>query len=171
MQAFDVHDSNYALQIRGALARHHEELEHLLASPASAGLVLGRRRSQLMDGLLVPLYTRASASVRGSMMGPPPPLVAVGGYGREILGLGSDLDVRFLVEDAPRSMFIPSRRSIGFEPSCAASWRGLLRRRSRSGAGRCTPRRAERPRPFRRGRSRLPCSDGLCRKATPGAAK
>ncbi len=69
----------------------------MLASPRTAGVPLARRHAGIIDGLLRQLYEGAMALApkvpRASFV-----VAAVGGYGRQLLGCKSDLDVRFLTK-------------------------------------------------------------------------
>jgi [protein-PII] uridylyltransferase len=86
--------------VRAYLDRHRDDLLGLLQSEASSGIELARRHSKVMDGLLTTFYPAAAATVRlkphGAVL-----LAAVGGYGRRLLGLRSDLDVRLFVAEEP----------------------------------------------------------------------
>jgi [protein-PII] uridylyltransferase len=62
------------------------------ARPLTEPILKGR--SQLVDGVLVEIWKRISAC-------PSAALVAVGGYGREELFPGSDVDLLFLLESPP----------------------------------------------------------------------
>ncbi|HEY3594949.1 MAG TPA: [protein-PII] uridylyltransferase [Polyangiaceae bacterium] len=86
--------------MRSYLDRHRAELLDLLSNEASAGLELARRHSKIMDGLLGSFYPAAAAMVSPKPRGPVL-LAAVGGYGRRLLGLRSDLDVRLFVDEEP----------------------------------------------------------------------
>ncbi len=80
-----------------------------------AGVAVARMHARILDGLLGALYCAADATARAE--GHPPAgrvaLVAVGGYGRSLVGLCSDVDVLFLCDD-------PS------DPHVAALAEGLL---------------------------------------------
>jgi [protein-PII] uridylyltransferase len=86
--------------VRAYLDRHRNELLDLLSSDASSGIELARRHAKIMDGLLTSFFPAAAATVRRKPRGPVL-LAAVGGYGRRLLGLRSDLDVRLFTSDAP----------------------------------------------------------------------
>lgn len=80
-------------EVRSYLARHHAELEKLFDAPGRAGQELSTRRSKVLDGMLLSLFQAARA-----LHGPEgaPVLAAVGGYGRQLVGWKSDVDVRLL---------------------------------------------------------------------------
>ena len=82
-------------EIRAYLSRHEHELERFFDAPGQAGTALARQRSKVLDGMLLCLFQAASAVLRGSGA---PALAAVGGYGRELLGWKSDVDVRLLTD-------------------------------------------------------------------------
>jgi [protein-PII] uridylyltransferase len=87
--------------VRGYLESHNAELLGMLSSEASSGLELARRHAKNMDGLLTSFYPAAAAMVRPKPCGAVL-LAAVGGYGRQLLGLKSDLDIRiFTSEEEP----------------------------------------------------------------------
>jgi hypothetical protein len=54
-----------------------------------------------MDGLLTAFYPAARAKLEGKRAAPVL-MAAVGGYGRQLLGLKSDLDIRFLTTEPER---------------------------------------------------------------------
>ena len=87
-----------------AIRRHLEttrpELLALFGQPGSSGVTLARRHAQIMDSLLVRLY----AATAGEQHCPPFLLGAVGGFGRELLGWRSDLDVWFITEAAAQDI-------------------------------------------------------------------
>ncbi len=88
---------------RAHLDEHRPALFSLLAAPATAGVAFAQRHAEIMDGLLIKLYLAASARVpaaRGSSM----VLAAVGGYGRQLLGCKSDLDVRFFTTGSAQKL-------------------------------------------------------------------
>jgi len=97
-----------ASELRAALARRREPLweraRQLLrrgeggsALAARVGLKLGREHARVFDELLSPLFDAVVARRRGGADGLA--LAGVGGYGRGALGLGSDVDLRLVVED------------------------------------------------------------------------
>lgn len=65
------------------------------------GVVVARMHSRILDGLLGALFCASDAAARTAGQRPSGriTLVAVGGYGRGLVGLGSDVDVLFLCED------------------------------------------------------------------------
>ena len=65
--------------------------------PDGIGLQLGRAHARAMDELLTELFDEALRAARAPRQGIA--LAAVGGYGRGMLALGADLDVRLLVRD------------------------------------------------------------------------
>ncbi|HEX7478642.1 MAG TPA: [protein-PII] uridylyltransferase [Polyangiales bacterium] len=86
--------------VRGYLDEHRAELAGLLRAPRSAGMLFARRHAEIMDGLLAQLHAGAAArlpEVRLDSFA----LAAVGGYGRQLLGCKSDLDVRFITDGSP----------------------------------------------------------------------
>lgn len=92
----------HAAALRGNFDHHRHGLLDMLAIPGEGGVVLARRHAEIADLMLRDLFTRVGAG-RGPnrlLMG------AVGGYGRRLLGLGSDLDVCF-VTDGPRDAVAP----------------------------------------------------------------
>jgi len=80
-------------EVRTYLARHGAELEKLFETPGQSGLTLATRRSKVLDGMLLCLFQVACAAL---CRDDPPSLAAVGGYGRELVGWKSDVDVRLL---------------------------------------------------------------------------
>lgn len=77
----------------------------MLATESRSGKALARRHSEIMDRLLASLYPLAFAEDEGQR--PPPVLLAaVGGYGRQLVGLKSDLDVRLLTTERPERVRI-----------------------------------------------------------------
>ena len=90
--------------IRSYLDRHRSELLGMLAEPSSAGIELARRHSKIMDGLLTTFFPAALATVDQTKKQPLVLLAAVGGYGRQVLGLKSDLDVRLLTTESPENV-------------------------------------------------------------------
>jgi [protein-PII] uridylyltransferase len=83
-------------EVRRYLDGHRSELKLLLGTPSTAGVRLARRHAEIMDGLLVKLYASAHVNRHDSSV----LLGAVGGYGRGLLGLKSDLDVCFVTTGA-----------------------------------------------------------------------
>ena len=81
-------------EVRTYLSRHHAELEKLFDEPGRAGLTLSTRRSKVLDGMLLCLFQAARAVLNRGIGGPV--LAAVGGYGRQLVGWKSDVDVRLL---------------------------------------------------------------------------
>ena len=88
-------------ELRAYLATHRAQLAKMLGAPGQSGLVLARRHSKMMDGLLSALYAAGFATMQRDGAWVPVELAAVGGYGRELLGLKSDLDVRLLTTEEP----------------------------------------------------------------------
>ena len=72
----------------------------MLSRPGEGGLALARRNAELMDGVLHQLCLLADFERRGTTL----LLGAVGGYGRRLLGLKSDLDLCFVTSGAPASV-------------------------------------------------------------------
>src|SRR5260221_8619367 len=87
-------------RLRAYLDGHRTELDGMLATEGRWGKALAERHSKIMDGLLVALYPLAFAADKGKHR-PPVLLAAVGGYGRQLVGLKSDLDVRLLTTETP----------------------------------------------------------------------
>ncbi|HKP56043.1 MAG TPA: [protein-PII] uridylyltransferase [Polyangiales bacterium] len=87
-------------RVKAHLDGQLRELSGLFADPDTAGRKLARRYSQLMDELLRTLFQSAHRD------GPTPAVLfaAVGGYGRELLGWKSDIDVRFLTRSEPERL-------------------------------------------------------------------
>jgi [protein-PII] uridylyltransferase len=83
-------------EVRRYLDAHRSELKLLLVTPGAAGTRLSRRHAEIMDGLMVKLYAAAHVDRHDSSV----LLGAVGGYGRGLLGLKSDLDVCFVTTGA-----------------------------------------------------------------------
>ncbi|HKQ67899.1 MAG TPA: [protein-PII] uridylyltransferase [Polyangiaceae bacterium] len=91
-------------ELRAYLNRHRTELDAMLGVDESAGILLARRHSKIMDGLLSSLFPAARATLEQSHQWSPVLLAAVGGYGRELLGVKSDLDVRLLTTEPPEKI-------------------------------------------------------------------
>ena len=81
--------------VRAKVERHRNELRGMLADPATAGTPLARRNAALMDELLCGLYTAAAHKRDSSLL-----IGAVGGYGRQRLGLHSDVDLCFVTNES-----------------------------------------------------------------------
>src|SRR3954447_16731586 len=92
---------NLLPELKAYLERHRADLVGMLEVPASCGVALGKRHAKIMDGLLTALYPAAFATMRHQRRWAPVLLAAVGGYGRGLVGLKSDLDVRLLTAQAP----------------------------------------------------------------------
>jgi [protein-PII] uridylyltransferase len=90
-------------QVRGYVAHHRVELDAMLATEGRAGKALASTHAKIMDGLLAALYPLAFAA-DASRLAPPVLLAAVGGYGRQLVGLKSDLDVRLLSTEPPEQI-------------------------------------------------------------------
>ncbi|MFW5925133.1 MAG: [protein-PII] uridylyltransferase [Myxococcota bacterium] len=82
------------------LHSYRHDLEKAVRGGAS-GVDVARRHACILDGLLGALYCAADAAARkgGSSPVGRVALVAVGGYGRGLVGLHSDVDVLFLCDD------------------------------------------------------------------------
>jgi len=88
--------------LRAQLERSHRELRGLLADRPASGVVLAQRHAEHMDELLRLLYANASFDRREISL-----LVgAVGGYGRCLLGMKSDVDLCF-VTSGPTELLRP----------------------------------------------------------------
>jgi [protein-PII] uridylyltransferase len=83
----------YLVQYRGRLEK--------AALAGDGGVVVARQLSRSLDGLLGALHCAADAASRArrSMPAGRVALAAVGGWGRGVVGLRSDLDVLFLCDD------------------------------------------------------------------------
>jgi [protein-PII] uridylyltransferase len=92
---------NLTAEVRSYLGRHRSELERMLGSGDQSGAALGRRHSKIMDGLLTAIYPAAFAAMERQKRWRPVLLAAVGGYGRGMVGLRSDLDMRLLTAQSP----------------------------------------------------------------------
>jgi UTP:GlnB (protein PII) uridylyltransferase len=93
--------SHRVAEVRSYLDLHRTELLAMLGTEGSAGVALAARHSKIMDGLLSALYPAAFATLHQQHRWVPVLLGAVGGYGRELLGWKSDLDVRLLTTETP----------------------------------------------------------------------
>jgi [protein-PII] uridylyltransferase len=85
--------------LRAYLDLHRRELSGMLMSPGSGGMALARRHSDIADDLLKRLFTAAQVQGATSLL-----MGAVGGHGRQLLGLKSDLDVCFVTAEGPDSV-------------------------------------------------------------------
>jgi [protein-PII] uridylyltransferase len=92
---------NLAVEIKAYLGRHRTELERMLETSGQGGSALSRRHSKVMDGMLTALFQAAFAATPQKSRWPPVLLGAVGGYGRGMVGLQSDLDVRLITTQSP----------------------------------------------------------------------
>src|SRR5262245_61987379 len=92
---------NLLPELKAYLDRHRADLLRMLGSNGEAGLALGCRHAKIMDGLLTALYPAAFATMKQQKRWAPVLLAAVGGYGRGVVGLKSDLDVRLLTTQSP----------------------------------------------------------------------
>src|SRR5262252_1822375 len=92
---------NLLPELKAYLERHRGDLLRMLATQDEAGVALGRRHAKIMDGLLTALYPAAFATMKRQRRWTPVLLAAVGGYGRGLVGLKSDLDVRLLTTESP----------------------------------------------------------------------
>src|ERR1700755_961765 len=92
------------LRVRSYLEHQARDLSELFRSSASAGQKLSRRYSECMDELLRKLFQNALETCRRDGQLPPVHFAAVGGYGRELLGWKSDLDVRLLTRAEPERL-------------------------------------------------------------------
>ncbi len=82
------------------LVRYRGRLEEA-ARAGEGGVTVARQLARSLDGLLGALYCAADAAARAGRRGPAGrvALAAVGGWGRGVVGLRSDLDVLFLCDD------------------------------------------------------------------------
>jgi [protein-PII] uridylyltransferase len=92
---------NLLPELKAYLERHRADLVRMLDTEGEAGLALGCRHAKIMDGLLTALYPAAFATMKQQRRWAPVLLAAVGGYGRGVVGLKSDLDVRLLTTQSP----------------------------------------------------------------------
>src|SRR6185295_2121579 len=92
---------NLLPELKAYLERHRGDLLRMLGTPGESGLALGCRHAKIMDGLLTALYPAAFATMKQQRRWAPVLLAAVGGYGRGVVGLKSDLDVRLLTTQSP----------------------------------------------------------------------
>src|SRR6478672_4045181 len=92
---------NLLPELKAYLERHRAELMRMLGTEEEAGVALCHRHAKIMDGLLTALYPAAFATMKQQKRWSPVLLAAVGGYGRGVVGLKSDLDVRLLTTQAP----------------------------------------------------------------------
>lgn len=90
-----------------------EELEGKVAR-GEGGLLVARRRAQVLDGLLNSLFCAADATARVRGLKPKGrlALVAVGSYGRGTLSLKSDIDVIFLCDDPEDPLLVPITEAV-----------------------------------------------------------
>jgi len=99
--AIDPGQRQQTSELASSLERHGRELALLLDDAASAGLVLARKRAEILGGLLASLFQAGTMAVASRTKLPPVVLGAVGGFGRGLLGWRSDLDVRLVTEESP----------------------------------------------------------------------
>src|SRR5262245_28390911 len=92
---------NLLPELKAYLDRHRADLLRMLGTCSEAGLALGCRHAKIMDGLLTALYPAAFATMKQQKRWAPVLLAGVGGYGRGVVGLKSDLDVRLLTTQSP----------------------------------------------------------------------
>src|SRR5260221_10665144 len=92
---------NLLPELKAYLERHRGDLLRMLETESEAGVALGCRHAKIMDGLLTALYPAAFAMMKQQRRWAPVLLAAVGGYGRGVVGLKSDLDVRLLTTQSP----------------------------------------------------------------------
>lgn len=92
------------VRVRSYLDAQARDLIESFSTPGSSGQKLSRRYSQCMDELLRRLFQNALETCRRDAQMPQVQLAAVGGYGRELLGWKSDLDVRFLTRAEPERL-------------------------------------------------------------------
>src|SRR5215510_4872401 len=92
---------NLLPELKAYLDRHRADLLRMLGTCGESGLALGCRHAKIMDGLLTALYPAAFAAMKEQKRWSPVLLAAVGGYGRGVVGLKSDLDVRLLTTQTP----------------------------------------------------------------------
>ncbi len=88
-------------EMRDYVTRHRHELSlrlgptERLDTPGPSGLALGRAHAKVIDGVIMALYAAAAATEHQPFG--PVSLTAVGSYGRGAIALGSDADVRLIV--------------------------------------------------------------------------
>jgi [protein-PII] uridylyltransferase len=99
-----IHLEGLSPALRGActdyLGCYHERLKEAVHR-GDAGVQVAREHARILDGLLGALYCASDAAARGRGHGGAGrvALVAVGGYGRGLVGLHSDVDVLFLCDE------------------------------------------------------------------------
>ena len=89
-------------EVRAYLAHHRPELLAMLQGE-TAGLALATKHSKIMDAYWPRCFPAAFSSMKQKRLAPVH-LAAVGGYGRELLALKSDLDVRLLTTESPEQI-------------------------------------------------------------------
>jgi [protein-PII] uridylyltransferase len=92
------------VKVRSYLEAQARGLSETFSTSGGAGQKLSRRYSECMDDLLRKLFQHALETCRRDAQIPPVQFAAVGGYGRELLGWKSDLDVRFLTRAEPERL-------------------------------------------------------------------
>jgi len=85
--------------IKLLLERHRGELRAMLSNPASSGTRLAQRHAAFMDEILRGLHAAARNKRDSSLL-----IGAVGGYGRQLLGLHSDVDICFVTNESPDAL-------------------------------------------------------------------
>lgn len=93
-------ESADATALRAEFEQGRLALVGLLSSPGRGGVVLARRHAAMADTLLRKLFHATGCDRSRNRLA----LTAVGGYGRGLLGLGSDLDVCFVTDGQPEEV-------------------------------------------------------------------
>lgn len=86
--------------VRQYMTRHRERLIEAMNGGREYGMALAREHSDLADELVRTVFAYAHAGREGA----PVLLGAVGGFGRRLLGLQSDLDLCFVTTERPENV-------------------------------------------------------------------
>jgi [protein-PII] uridylyltransferase len=85
--------------VRQYLMRDRPALQRDLCLPGASGMALAQRHADLADELVRDVFARARGTCAEPLL-----LGAVGGYGRRLLALGSDLDLCFVTTAEPHAV-------------------------------------------------------------------